>query len=220
MIKVRDLDTFGEIMKLSNSLPACHGVRKPEIVPGALLGVVHAVVRDLRAPIKNVVMRGAELSVEEADILIELCGAAGQLPNWEYSANAEGFVTYKQLRSKIIHDSHAVVFSRRIAKLVRAELVESRRKTCPESGNGDVTGSRGNPKELRITAKGAESAKLIWDRYSQLEAKVIEGIPADMQEPFYRFCRAVSDNVRSIHSHRPTGWESAAWLDPRRRNSD
>ena len=121
--------------------------------------------RDLRTYTKLAVARSG-LSLEEADILVLLYGLSEL--GWDDCAiDKEKFVTFRELKSILVHDPS--LFGRRIKKLSTPGhgLVEVRKiKKVVDPG------LHGNSMRMRITPLGIKKAKPIWEDFERLAARL------------------------------------------------
>ncbi len=126
--------------------------------------------RDLK-PYAKLTLGDSGLSLEEADILVLLLGLKEF--GWDdCPVDAEGFVTFKDLKGVLVHD--ASLFARRVKKLAAPNcgLVEVRR--IEKQANPGV---HGNTQQLRITQAGIAAVQPIWERFRRLSAKLFATEP-------------------------------------------
>ena len=132
--------------------------------------------RELMTPrIEARLLDGTDLTLERADILVDLYGAL----KWDWSdprADAEGFVTLKQLRASSVQgeSSSQVLFSRRIRDLEGQGRIEIRK------GKPDQT-YLGENDRFRITEKGILVIAPVWNKYQELAEDLMEDIPLRMR---------------------------------------
>jgi hypothetical protein len=166
------------------------------------LSSIFAAHRDVR-PYAKLTLGTSGLSVEEADILVLLFGLR-ELGWDDCPVDEDGFVTFKDLKSVLVHD--ASLFARRIKKMAAPNcgLVEVRRVT-KQSG----LRLHGNSQQVRITKAGIAAAKPIWENFQKLSARLfatelLKGFsPAELQA-HVRINDAISRTLRD-------------WRDPARR---
>ena len=158
--------------------------------------------RDLR-PYAKVTLGDSGLSVEEADILVLLLGLR-ELGWDDCPVDEDGFVTFKNLKSVVVHD--ASLFARRIKKLAAPNcgLVEVRRVTKQTDPR-----LHGNSQQVRITKAGIAAAKPIWENFRKLSARLfstelLKGFSPAELEAHVRINDAISRTLRD-------------WRDPARR---
>ena len=94
----------------------CHPVR--------VIGSIFRVRRDLTLLIKKHVLPGAGLTLEEADLLMDLFGAA-KLGWSDPAADESGYATFAALKASLVHSASAL--SRCVAALQKAGLLEARK---------------------------------------------------------------------------------------------
>jgi len=151
--------------------------------------------RDLR-PYAKLALGDTGLSVEEADILVLLLGL--QQFGWDdCPVDADGFVTFKDLKSVLVHD--ASLFARRIKKLATPEcgMVEVRRiekQAAPRL--------HGNTQQVRIATAGVAAVQPIWESFRNLSAKLfasdlLKGFSQAELEAHAKINDAISRTVRN-----------------------
>ena len=135
--------------------------------PVYCLASIFTARRDLIDPIQREVMGDdSPVTVDEADVLTFLYG--NQELDWNsLPVDEDGFVAVGDLRLALVHDRG--LFSRRIQKLQKEGLVEGKQPSLRR-------GSRRYVNAVRITESGIKVAKTIWNRYSQLAAKLLAGL--------------------------------------------
>ena len=158
--------------------------------------------RDLR-PYAKLTLGDSGLSVEEADILVLLYGLR-ELGWDDCRVDDDGFVTFKDLKSVLVHD--ASLFARRIKKLAgpSSGLVEVRRITKHADSR-----LHGNTQQVRVTKAGIATAKPIWENFRKLSARLfaselLKGFSQDDLEVHLRVNDAISRTLRD-------------WRDPAKR---
>jgi len=147
--------------------------------------------RDLR-PFAKVTLGNSGLSIEEADILMLLFGAA-QLGWDDLPMNPEGFVALKHLRMALVHDPS--LFARRLKKLteMKEPLIEVKTMKSPASLK-----LHGNSQGARITKTGIAMARPIWENFRKVEAKLLKGLPQDDLEAHVRVNEAISQRLHDL----------------------
>lgn len=123
--------------------------------------------RDLR-PYTKLTLGDSSLTVEEADILVLLLGLREF--GWpDCPVDAEGFVTFKDLKDVLVHD--ASLFARRMKKLAAPQraMVEVRRISKEAA-----PALHGNTQQGRITPKGITVVLPVWERFRKLSARLFE----------------------------------------------
>ena len=147
--------------------------------------------RDLR-PFAKLTLGDSGLSIEEADILMFLFGAA-QLGWDDLPVNPEELVALKHLRMALVHDPS--LFGRRLKKLAtrKEPLVEVR----PMRSSAQLK-LHGNSQGARITKAGIATARPIWETFRKLSAKLLKGLPQDDLEAHARVNEAISKRIRDL----------------------
>ena len=147
--------------------------------------------RDLR-PFTKLTLGDSGLTAEEADILILLYGEA-ELGWKELPVNPEGLVALKHLRMALVHD--ASLFARRLKKLTATKEPQIEVKSMRSFPNFPV---HGNSQGARITKAGVMSARPIWDKFSKLSAKLLDGLPETDLEAHLRVNNFISHKLRVL----------------------
>ena len=137
------------------------------ITPVRVIGSVFRLRRDLTALVKKNVLVGSKLTLEEADLLLDLYGA-WKLGWTDPSADKDGFVAFAALKRSLVHS--AASLSRGIKALMRAGLVERRNvhEGLPASTRTDR-----KAKAARITAKGINEIQGVYERYCKLSESLM-----------------------------------------------
>lgn len=127
--------------------------------------------RDLVGQIHLSILSGSGLTIETADVLVDLYCAknGGQDP----SADENGFVSYQELKTGLVHwqTVTATLLSQRLAVLSGQGLVERK-------------GGRGK-NFVKITDPGVARIKGVFERYDNLGKHLLDGVsPADRDTHF------------------------------------
>lgn len=130
-----------------------------ELNPVRVIGSIFRVRRDLTLLIKKHVLPGSGLTLEEADLLMDLYGAA-KLGCTDPAADAQGYVPFASVKASLVHSAAAL--SRRVAGLEKQGLLETRK--LHELVPGNKTDRRSLA--LRITPKGVERIEPVYERYA------------------------------------------------------
>jgi hypothetical protein len=132
--------------------------------------------RELITPrVKDRLLEGTDLTLERADILVDLYGAKEL--NWpDPKADKEGFVTFKQLQASLVHgeSNSQILLSRRIRDLIGKRQIEIRRAREDREYLGENDA-------FRITEEGIRVIKPVWGRYSELAEDLMADVPPDMR---------------------------------------
>jgi DNA-binding MarR family transcriptional regulator len=164
---------------------------------GASLGSIFTARRDLVKAIRELVIHEFDLSMDESELLIELFGAS-RLESWEMKVDEEGWVTAKQLKEQLVHDR--TLLSRRLAKLAKAGLIESRKLWETKQGKtGQFKNLHGNSQMVRITEAGTEKIAPIWELYGQLETRLMEGISPEQRRIHYEVNQSIRKRFHAMH---------------------
>jgi DNA-binding MarR family transcriptional regulator len=160
------------------------------LLPGAKsnLASIFRVRRDLLKPIRDLVLADSALSVDRADLLLELLWV--RKGNGEIKPDADGFVTFKQLEGSLLNSQPHV--SRRIKEMANEEWVESE-----ETKVGH--GFHANSHRTRITGRGLKIIEPVWAKYQKLADEIFQEISGKDRQTHLR----VNENIRrAIHPYR------------------
>lgn len=152
---------------------------------------IYAARRDLLRPIRDSVLRGCDLPLDHADILVELYGAR-HLGWTEPESGGDGFVRFQALVESLVHD--AGMFSRRIASLEQAGLLETR-KAYQVPGVA-TEGLHRSTQVTRITPAGRRKIAPVWSRYMQLAERLLAKVPAAKLEAHYEVNQLIRDQLK------------------------
>jgi hypothetical protein len=160
----------------------------PAIEPTDVITGVFAARRDLLQGVKSVVA-GSGFTVEAADLLISLFGV--RLLGWDdLPHDADGYVAFKELELYLVHNPS--LLSRRIRKLADA------RPPLVEVGKSEAgSGLHFNALRVRITGEGVKRIKPVWQRFAQMSANLLQGIPPRLLEAHYRVNEEISARIRA-----------------------
>jgi hypothetical protein len=144
--------------------------------------------RDLLQGVKSVVA-GSGFGVEEADLLISLFGVR-ELGWDDLAHDAAAYVAFKELELYLVHNPS--LLSRRIRKLADAKppLVKVGK---PKAGSG----LHFNALRVRITSEGIKRIKPVWERFDQMSANLLQGIPTRLLAAHYRVNEEISARIRA-----------------------
>jgi DNA-binding MarR family transcriptional regulator len=166
--------------------------RKPSAVgvhPIRVIGSIFRVRRDLTLLIKKHVLPGAGLTLEEADLLMDLFGAAKLRWN-DPAADEEGFVAFAAVKASLVHSAAAL--SRRVAALQQAGLLEARKL---HKITRDAKTDR-RSLALRITPVGVKRIEPVYRRYAELCERLLKDIPEDDQRAVLRVNEQLMEKSR------------------------
>jgi len=160
----------------------------PAIEPTDTVSSIFTARRDLLAVVKAVVA-GSRFSVEEADLLVSLYGAR-ELDWSDLEHDREGFVAFNQLERFLVHNPS--LLSRRIRKLADAK------PPLLEVADADLAlGQHFNSKRVRITKEGVKRIKPVWERFAQMSANLLQGIPPRLLEAHFQVNEQISARIRA-----------------------
>ena len=133
--------------------------------PWANLGVIFRVRRDLVAPIKNFVLAGSVLSIDRADLLIELLWAHSGIG--EVRADANGYVTFKQLEGSLLNSQPHI--SRRLKDMADESWVK-----VEDTMKGER--HHANSHHVRLTQGGLKVIQPVWTNYQELSKAIFQDV--------------------------------------------
>lgn len=157
--------------------------------PVRVIGSIFRVRRDLTSLVKKHVLPGSGLTLEEADLLMDLFGAA-QLGWTDPAADRDGFVNFTALKASLVHSAAAL--SRRVAALEQSELLERRKMGKPAS---ETKVDRRSP-SLRITPTGVERIKPVYERYAELCGRLLVDVPSDVRRTMLQTNERLMEKAR------------------------
>ena len=168
-----------------------NGLTGPKAV--TIIGSIFRVRRDLVPLIKRKVTPGMGLTLEQADLLLDLYGA--RRLGWpEPKAIEGGWVTFAALKESLVHARE--LLTRRLRDLGDGGYVEIIPVPKEEA---KALGIDSKSKKVRILQKGEEKAKEIYNRYGRACLDLINRLPAEQREQaetILRFNEAVMKALR------------------------
>jgi DNA-binding MarR family transcriptional regulator len=140
-----------------------------------VIGSIFRVRRDITALIKKHVLPGSDLTLEDADLLLDLYGAA-KLGWSDPAADHNGYVKFSAAKASLVHSAAAL--SRRVAALRDLGLLEARKhhEVAPATMKIDRKAI-----VLRITPEGSKRIQGVYERYGDLCEKMLRDIPDDVR---------------------------------------
>jgi DNA-binding MarR family transcriptional regulator len=160
-----------------------------EFHPVRVIGSIFRVRRDLTLLIKKHVLPGAGLTLEEADLLMDLFGAA-KLGWSDPAADEHGYVTFAALKASLVHSSSAL--SRRVAALQKAGLLETRKV---HKIARDAKADR-RSLALRITPAGIKRIEPVYERYAELCGRLLRDVPTNVRRTIIEINETLMEKAR------------------------
>jgi DNA-binding MarR family transcriptional regulator len=150
-----------------------------------VIGSVFRVERVLKLLSKRHVLSETPLSMEEADVLMTLYGAASF--GW-LAADEQGFVTVAVLKTSLTYN--AVGLYRSVRLLEQAGLVEIKKshKINAKADRRSLV--------VRITSTGAKAIEPVYRRYLVFCARVLRNVSVEEQRIVLRFNEMLVENAR------------------------
>jgi hypothetical protein len=144
----------------------------------SIIGSIFRLRRDLVALIKQHVIAGTGLTLEQADLLYDLYGAAEGWP--DPKAIRGGWVPLAELKKSLVHSPE--LLTRRLADLGRNDLVDIASMTKEETRE---LGMDAKSKKARIRPAGKEKAKIVHERYCRVCLQLLNRLPPEkLQDAF------------------------------------
>lgn len=127
-------------------------------------------------------------TVEEADLLVSLYGVK-ELSWDDLEHDSDGYVAFRKLEHFLVHNPS--LLSRRIRKFADAK------PALLEVADGDTAaGQHFNSKRVRITREGVMRITPVWQRFEQMSAALVKGIPQNKLEAHLAVNDTVSQRIR------------------------
>jgi hypothetical protein len=145
-----------------------------------IVGSIFRVRRDLVALIKEHVISGSGVTLEQADLLLDLYGAA-ELGWADPKTIKGGWVTMATLKNTLLHSSE--LLSRRLADLKRTGLIEISSMSHNETREAGIDAKS---KKVRIMLRGLERGRLIYDRYCRVCQQLLNRLPPEVLDDAMR----------------------------------
>jgi len=153
-----------------------HPARAAGPEAAATIGSIFRVRRDLVMLIRQKVMPGMGVTLEQADLLLDLYCAA-KLGWTDPKPIKGGWVTFAALKRSLVHARE--LLTRRLSDLHQAGLVEVLPVPREEA---KALGIDAKSKKARLLPKGEQTAKEVYDRYCRVCLEVIERLPAELRQ--------------------------------------
>jgi hypothetical protein len=139
----------------------------------SIVGSIFRVRRDLVGLVKEHVIKGSGLTLEQADLLFDIYGAV-ELGWPDPKAIKGGWVTLSALKKSLVHAPELI--TRRLADLEASGLVEMASMTREETRE---LGIDAKSKKVRLRPMGAEKGKTVYDRYCEVCLKLLNRLPKE-----------------------------------------
>lgn len=147
--------------------------------PVQIVGSVFRLRRDLARLLKEKVMANSDLTLEEADLLMDLYGASEL--NWkDPCADSDGFVSFAALKKSLVHSSAAL--SRRISELREAGFLETRQLHEGKTNHRRTDRKAGS---ARITKAGIEKIIPIYQAHRSFCESLLKALSVEEQTKLY-----------------------------------
>jgi hypothetical protein len=142
-----------------------------------IIGSIFRARRDLVGMIKKRVLPKVGLTLERADLLLDIWGATKA--GWADPRCIQGteWVTFAALRDSLVHAPE--LLTRRIADLEKLRYLKSARLTRPEALS---LGVHGRSKKVRLEKIGEEKAKELYETYGTECLRLLSELRSDAQE--------------------------------------
>ncbi len=148
--------------------------------------------RDLVNEIDRTITKDCPVTVEMADVLIDLYGA--RRLGWpEPKASKEGFVTVRALRDSLVHSG--ALLSVRLKSLKAEGYLEVEK--IPHVGNAAKIrqGPRSSRSWVRILPKGEDLAKKIWGRYERLSQRLLGDLTQEVLDHHFKVNKLIHQRI-------------------------
>jgi len=159
-----------------------------------IIGSIFRARRDLVGMVKKNVLPAVGLTLEQADLLLDIWGATKK--GWSDPKAIEGteWVTFAALKASLVHSPE--LLTKRIRDLENLGYVKSAQLTKQEALQQGV---HGQSKKVRLEKEGEEEAQKLYDTYGEVCLRLLRNLPSEMQEQaedVRRFNQAVIDRLR------------------------
>jgi DNA-binding MarR family transcriptional regulator len=158
--------------------------------PVRAIGSIFRVRRDLVRVIKENVIAGSGLTLEEADLLLDLYGG-GRLGWSDPKGDKDGWVTFAALKKSLVHSPE--LLTRRIAALKDADLVEVR-KIGKDQAKQDRIDAKS--KLARIRPEGVKRIAPVYEQYGAVCKDLLAGFSPEDQRNLLRINEALMQKIR------------------------
>jgi DNA-binding MarR family transcriptional regulator len=141
--------------------------------------------RELLPVIKEQLLPQSGLTLEEADLLLELYGSWKL--GWHFPpCDQAGYVTLKALEEALMNSQPHI--SRRVAQLLNKGLVE------PQKSKG--TGRSGRTRRIKLSQEGRTKISAIWRQYNALADRILQGVEEQLRLGHLVTCHQVCARIR------------------------
>lgn len=161
-------------------------------LPVNVVASIFRLRRDLVVPIKLHVIAGSGITLEKADLLMDLYGA--KVMRWlDPPADEAGYVTFRALKQSLVHSQ--ALLSRRITELETAGLVETK-KTKDVSQSSSRANIDPKSKSVRISSKGISVIAPVYKKYEDFCELLFQDISVEDQNTLLRLNESVMNKLR------------------------
>lgn len=166
--------------------------------PVATLASFFRVRRDLLKPLKREVLVGTGLTVETADLLLDLLAIQQQAKAGTIGgmADVDGFVPMASLKDDLVEVD--ALLSRRVRELAGKGWVEVRTPHNRQERSADAVPLHGRSLLVGITEAGMAAALPIRLRYHALATRLLSGVPKADLAAHRRVSQRVSARIREL----------------------
>jgi hypothetical protein len=139
----------------------------------SIVGSIFRVRRDLVGLIKEHVIKGSGLTLEQTDLLLDIYGAV-ELGWPDPKAIKGGWVTLAAIKKSLVHAPE--LLTRRLSDLETSGLLEMASMTREETRE---LGIDSKSKKVRVRPKGVEKGKMVYDRYCGVCLQLLKRLPQE-----------------------------------------
>ena len=166
--------------------------------PVASLASFFRVRRDLLKPLKREVLLGTDLTVETADLLLDLLAIRQRAKDGDTGglADEEGFVPMASLKDDLVEVD--ALLSRRVRELAEKGWVEVRTPHNRQERSADAVPLHGRSLLVGITDAGMAEALPIRQRYELLATRLLAGVSKADLAAHRRVSVRISARIREL----------------------
>jgi len=186
--------------------------------PVATLASFFRVRRDLLKPLKREVLVGTGLSVETADLLLDLLAIRQRAKDGDTGGLADeaGFVPMASLKDDLVEVD--ALLSRRVRELAGKGWVEVRTPHNRKERSADAVPLHGRSLLVGITEAGMAAAQPIRLRYHTLATQLLSGVPKADRAAHQRVSACISARIRELYGRESGPANEASGADEQRRS--